>query len=97
MEAIAATHLLNGGMVPTATLLILPRTATPLTLDQEIVLVVTVVFYPQMELAHPLQLVRLASVWLRLKGYKVLDQRYKTPHGEIDLVVNTSVNNKSLC
>jgi putative endonuclease len=29
----------------------------------------------------------LAAWFLRLKGYRVLDRRYKTPVGEIDLVV----------
>lgn len=29
---------------------------------------------------------RWASVWLRLKGWKVLGQRVKTPRGEIDLI-----------
>lgn len=28
-----------------------------------------------------------ASAWLRLKGWRVLDQRVRTPRGEIDLVV----------
>ncbi len=28
----------------------------------------------------------LAGLWLRLKGYAVLDRRYRTPFGEIDLV-----------
>lgn len=28
----------------------------------------------------------LAAWWLRLKGYKILERRYKTPHGEIDLI-----------
>ena len=30
---------------------------------------------------------RLAAWWLRLKGYRVLAERFKTPVGEIDLVV----------
>jgi putative endonuclease len=29
----------------------------------------------------------VAELWLRLKGYRVLARRYKTPAGEIDLVV----------
>ncbi len=28
----------------------------------------------------------LAGVWLRLKGYTILAQRARTPHGELDLV-----------
>lgn len=28
----------------------------------------------------------LAALWLQLKGYRILDRRAKTPHGEIDLV-----------
>jgi putative endonuclease len=28
-----------------------------------------------------------AALWLRLKGYRILDRRARTPHGEIDLVV----------
>lgn len=28
----------------------------------------------------------LAAVWLLLKGYRILALRYKTPHGEIDLI-----------
>ncbi|WP_321500395.1 YraN family protein [Breoghania sp.] len=28
-----------------------------------------------------------ASLWLRLKGYRVLAKRYRTPRGEIDLIV----------
>lgn len=27
-----------------------------------------------------------AAVWLRAKGYKILEKRFKTPDGEIDLV-----------
>lgn len=27
------------------------------------------------------------AVWLRLKGYKILEKRWKTPQGEIDLIV----------
>jgi putative endonuclease len=27
-----------------------------------------------------------AALWLRLKGYRILDRRARTPHGEIDLV-----------
>ena len=30
---------------------------------------------------------RLAALWLRLKGYRVLDSRVRTPVGEIDLIV----------
>jgi putative endonuclease len=29
---------------------------------------------------------RLAAMWLRLKGYRIIAERYKTPYGEIDLV-----------
>lgn len=29
---------------------------------------------------------RLAAMFLRLKGYRILERRYKTPIGEIDLV-----------
>jgi putative endonuclease len=29
----------------------------------------------------------LAALWLRLKGYRIIEQRAKTPLGEIDLVV----------
>ena len=28
-----------------------------------------------------------AAIWLTLKGYRILERRYKTPVGEIDLVV----------
>ena len=28
----------------------------------------------------------MAAWWLRLKGYRILEHRYKTPHGEIDLI-----------
>ncbi len=28
----------------------------------------------------------LASVYLTLRGYRILARRYKTPHGEIDLI-----------
>ena len=28
----------------------------------------------------------LARWWLRLKGYRILASRYKTPHGEVDIV-----------
>lgn len=28
----------------------------------------------------------LAALWLRLKGYGILERRYKTPVGEIDLI-----------
>ena len=27
-----------------------------------------------------------AAMWLRLKGYKILARRYKTPFGEIDII-----------
>ena len=30
---------------------------------------------------------RKARVWLSLKGYKILETRYKTPVGEIDILV----------
>ncbi len=30
---------------------------------------------------------RIAALWLRLKGYRILARRYRTPVGEIDLVV----------
>lgn len=30
---------------------------------------------------------RQAALWLRMKGWRILDQRRKTPAGEIDLVV----------
>ncbi|MCK9540432.1 MAG: YraN family protein [Novosphingobium sp.] len=29
---------------------------------------------------------RLAAWWLRLKGWKIVDRRVKTPRGEVDLV-----------
>jgi putative endonuclease len=29
---------------------------------------------------------RLAAVYLRLKGYRILETRYKTPLGEVDLI-----------
>ena len=29
----------------------------------------------------------VAALWLKLKGYKILERRYKTPVGEIDLIV----------
>jgi len=29
-----------------------------------------------------------AALWLRLKGYRILDRRVKTPKGEIDLVAS---------
>ncbi len=29
---------------------------------------------------------RVAAWWLRAKGYRILDQRYKSPVGEIDLI-----------
>lgn len=28
-----------------------------------------------------------AELWLKVKGYKILERRYKTPIGEIDLIV----------
>jgi len=28
----------------------------------------------------------LAAMWLRLKGYRILARRFKTPHGEIDII-----------
>ena len=28
----------------------------------------------------------IAGVWLQLKGYRLLDRRARTPHGEIDIV-----------
>lgn len=31
---------------------------------------------------------KLAAVMLRVKGYKILKTRYKTGHGEIDLIVS---------
>ncbi len=30
---------------------------------------------------------KLAALWLQIKGYKILERRYKTPVGEIDLIV----------
>ena len=30
---------------------------------------------------------KLAALWLWLKGYKILERRYKTPVGEIDLII----------
>jgi putative endonuclease len=27
-----------------------------------------------------------AALWLQLKGYRILDRRARTPHGEIDLI-----------
>lgn len=30
---------------------------------------------------------RLAALWLQVKGYKILARRYKTPVGEIDLII----------
>ena len=30
---------------------------------------------------------RLAGLWLQVKGYKILERRYKTPVGEIDLII----------
>lgn len=29
----------------------------------------------------------VAALWLQLKGYKILERRYKTPVGEIDLII----------
>ena len=34
-----------------------------------------------------LQAERLAALWLGVKGYKILAKRYKTPVGEIDLIM----------
>ncbi len=34
-----------------------------------------------------LQAEKAAANWLRLKGYKILEQRYKTKYGEIDLII----------
>ncbi len=31
---------------------------------------------------------RAAANWLRLKGYKILEERYKTQYGEIDLIIS---------
>lgn len=28
----------------------------------------------------------LAVLWIRMKGYRVLARRYRTPHGEIDII-----------
>lgn len=30
---------------------------------------------------------KLSAGWLRLKGYKILETRYKTQYGEIDLII----------
>lgn len=30
---------------------------------------------------------RIAKLWLQLKGYRVLEQRYRNRYGEIDLIV----------
>ncbi|MDZ4760970.1 MAG: YraN family protein [Alphaproteobacteria bacterium] len=30
----------------------------------------------------------VAALWLRLKGYHILDRRARTPHGEIDLIAS---------
>jgi len=30
---------------------------------------------------------QIAAYWLRLKGYRILARRYRTPVGEIDLIV----------
>lgn len=30
---------------------------------------------------------KAAAFWLRLKGYRILNARYKTPVGEIDLII----------
>ncbi|MGB0844153.1 MAG: YraN family protein [Alphaproteobacteria bacterium] len=41
---------------------------------------------------------RIALFWLFLKGYKCLNTRYKTPVGEIDLVVQPRfLNRKTIC
>ena len=29
---------------------------------------------------------RLAALWLRLKAYRILERRFKTPFGEIDII-----------
>ncbi len=29
---------------------------------------------------------KMATAYLRLKGYKILQERYKTPYGEIDII-----------
>lgn len=34
-----------------------------------------------------LQAETLAALWLQVKGYRILERRYKTPVGEIDLIV----------
>jgi putative endonuclease len=31
---------------------------------------------------------KCASIWLLLKGYRILEQRYKTKVGEVDLIVS---------
>lgn len=36
--------------------------------------------------AHGRRAEWIAATWLRCKGYAVLDQRARTPHGEIDIV-----------
>lgn len=33
---------------------------------------------------------RAAANWLKLKGYKILEMRYKTKFGEIDLIISKS-------
>lgn len=30
----------------------------------------------------------LAAIWLMLKGYRILERRYRTPAGEIDLIAS---------
>ena len=30
---------------------------------------------------------RLAALWLQMKGYRILERRFKTPVGEIDLII----------
>jgi putative endonuclease len=37
--------------------------------------------------AHGRRAERIAALWLRLKGYRVLGTRVRTPAGEVDLVV----------
>ena len=33
---------------------------------------------------------RWATIWLRLKGYSINEQRYKSPFGEIDIIAERS-------
>ena len=37
-----------------------------------------------------------AANWLRLRGYKILEQRFKTPDGEFDAIYSDGVNNIQL-